>query len=498
MAGWLGQLLYGLCLSWSLTIGPALAADVAGLTPETVSPSVTQTAEQGEGLTVAYTWANEPDPQASSTIAHLLLPTVKTSALWIPVLLLIGYCLFWWRKNVTGPGLKMPAIVPLFELPTALSPGYLRYITQRSYDDIAFSSDLLNLVAKHGVALSQKEGKSSRWGFFKRLAKQEQWLSLLPSAGNTQLNDNDKQLLKTLFANDRKNINLSAAYQRPMLNARIWLAACCMKQEPQLFTRLGKAVPRAVYILLLIPLICGLLFHPGIAIVTVISLLLLLFGFTLLSLPLMMGVTLRSLQLMMLFRPSSEISDTKGRIHFFIFFTLFGLGAISISASMMFNMLDPTQLPAGYIGALLTSMLLCLIFFWRIPRYTQKGLNDLAIAKGLKLYLGAAEKYRYQSLYPPDQLVLHFERLLPVALALGVGKTWANTFQYLITTGTMPEVFTPTNWDSLQSFTRNCSSSSKPPPSRSDSSSSSGPSSSGSGSSGEGSSEGGSSGGGGC
>ncbi|PVZ87096.1 DUF2207 domain-containing protein [Serratia sp. S1B] len=447
---------------------------------------------QGEGLTVAYTWprtvlANAPDPQASSPLVHLLLPTAKTAALWIPVLLLLGYCLFWWRKNVTEPGLKMPAIVPLFELPAALSPGYLRFITQRSYDDIAFSSDLLSLVAKRGVALSQKEGKSSGWGFFKRLAKPEQWLSLLPSAGNTQLNDNDKQLLKTLFANDRKNINLSVAYQRPMQNARIWLEKCCTKQEPQLFTRLGKAVRRAVYILLLIPLICGLLFNPGVAIVTAFALLILLLGLTLLSLP-----------LMMLFRPSSVISDTKGRVLFFIFFTLFGLGVISFGAGMMFVMLDATQYPAGYIGALLASILLCLIFLWCIPRYTQQGLNDLAIAKGLKLYLGAAEKYRYQSLYPPDQLVSHFERLLPVALALGVGKTWANTFaQYLITTGAMSEVFTPTDWDRLHNFNRDCRSSSSPTPSRSNSSSSSGSSPSGSGSSGGGSSGGGSGGGGG-
>lgn len=117
------------------------------------SVQTSQPLKQGEGLTVAYTWprtilANAPAPETSSLLVYLLLPTVQTSVLWIPILLLIGYYLLWWRKNVTAIGLKMPPIVPLYALPATLSPGYLRYVTQRKYDAIAFSSDLLNLVAQ--------------------------------------------------------------------------------------------------------------------------------------------------------------------------------------------------------------------------------------------------------------------------------------------------------------------------------------------------------------
>ncbi len=64
-------------------------------------------------------------------LVHLLVPTLATSVIWLPLLLLVGYYGLWWRKNVTAAGLKMPPVTPLFSLPAAMSPGYLRFITQR-------------------------------------------------------------------------------------------------------------------------------------------------------------------------------------------------------------------------------------------------------------------------------------------------------------------------------------------------------------------------------
>ncbi|STV91272.1 Uncharacterised protein [Klebsiella michiganensis] len=55
-----------------------------------------------------------------------------------------------------------------------------------------------------------------------------------------------------------------------------------------------------------------------------------------------------------------------------------------------------TQLPSGYIGALIAALVLCVFIAWKTPRYTQRGLDELAIAKGLMRYLGTAEKHRYQ------------------------------------------------------------------------------------------------------
>lgn len=450
-----------------------------------------QTLGVGEGLTVAYTWprsilADAPAPEAASPLVHLLLPTTKTSALWIPVLLLVGYGLLWWRKNVTTVGLKMPPVVPLYALPASMSPGYLRYIAQRKYDDVAFSSDLLGLVAKRGVAITFKESKAKGPWFSKSRSMDEQWLSLQPDQNNKRLDANDRQLLSTLFRGTRKNLNLSQPYQRPMQNARKLLEKRCKDQEEQLFSKWGKFVRRGVYITLLIPVICCVLFSPGAAVITIPALLLLLLGITLLSLPLRLLFGRR------------QVLNTWGCVPL-LMSLIFGPLALLGSGIFMFGMAPLTLFPAGYVGALLAAILLCVSFGWMAPRYTQQGLNDLAVAQGLKMYLGAAEKHRYQTLYPPDKLVSHFESMLPVALALGVGKTWANTFaQYLISAGAMSEVFANADWDSVHHFSQSCRSSSMATPSSSSGSSSgSGSSYSGSGSSGGGSSGGGSGGGGG-
>lgn len=147
---------------------------------------------------------------------------------------------------------------------------------------------------------------------------------------------------------------------------------------------------------------------------------------------------------------------------------------------------------------MLTAIALCAFVAWKTPRYTQKGLNDLAVAKGLKLYIKTAEEKRYQTLYPPDQMVAHFESLLPVALALGVGKTLANTFaRYLSSTGAISEVLQQTDWRDMHHFYQSCHSAASEKPVERSEGGSSGSGYSGSGSSGGGSSGGGSGGGGG-
>ncbi|WP_300001310.1 DUF2207 domain-containing protein [uncultured Cedecea sp.] len=450
----------------------------------------TQPLGKGEGLTVVFTWSRDvlaaaEDPQAVSPLVHLLLPTLATIALWIPALLMIIYCLWWWRKNVTAVGLKMPVVVPLYTMPADMSPGYLRFLTHHKYDDVAFSSDLLALVAKGCVAITVKKTLNNPWlSKFRSLDKQ--WLSYQPEKKNQRLTADDKHLLGLIFYGDRKNINLSLAHQRPMQNARKWLSARNEKQKSKLFRELARPIRRAIYIILMLPVICGALFSPATAVMTIPALICWSFGIAMLSLPLSFLLDPR------------RVWDNWGLIPL-VFALLFGSFIIFGGGFFLFGAIPLTEFPAGYVGALIFSILLCIGFALKLPRYTQQGLNDLAVAKGLKLYLGTAERHRYQILYPPDQRISHFESLLPAALALGVGKTWANTFaKYLSQSGAMSEAFADADWKSMSRFSRSCSSSSMATPSRSSSSGSSGSGfSSGSGSSGRGSSGGGSGGGGG-
>ena len=437
----------------------------------------------GEGLTVVYTWprtvlANSPDPVSRWPWVHLLIPTPKTSVIWIPLLLMIGWYWRWWHKNITAVGLKMPPVVPLFSVPDTLSPGYLRYVTQRKYDEVAFSSDLLSLIAKRGMALTRKKVKTENT--WQSQPADEQWLTRLPEKNIRQLNSAEQQLLSKIFIEKKQSINLSTPHQKSIQDARKWRKKRAEVHHSTLFRPWSKPLQHCIFIALLMPIICGAWFSPRTAFLTIPALLFFIPG--ILLLPFSLKCLLTPLQ-----------SIRKWGLILAIFAVVFGPFAIIGSGLFMFGMQATTQIPAGYIGALLTAAILCELIGWKTPRYTQQGLNELAIAKGLELYIKTAEEHRLQTLYPPEQLIHHFESILPAALALGVGKTWADTFsRYLASTNTTSEIFEKTDWGSVQYFSQSCTKAAKAPVGRT-----SGGYSSGSGSSGGGSSGGGSGGGGG-
>ncbi|MBE1226284.1 hypothetical protein IH559_23040, partial [Salmonella enterica subsp. enterica serovar Enteritidis] len=109
--------------------------------------------------------------------------------------------------------------------------------------------------------------------------------------------------------------------------------------------------------MLLVPVICGLLFNTGIAFITIPVLLLLLLGINLLSLP-----------LKFLFSPK-QVLDSRGALSV-CFALLFGLLALLPVGLFIFYLPPLTQLPAGYLGALLVAILLCVTFTRMVPRYT--------------------------------------------------------------------------------------------------------------------------------
>lgn len=441
----------------------------------------TRPLSRGEGLTVVYTWprdilASAPKPEASLPLVHLLLPTQQTSLIWLP-LLLIGYYLLWWRKNVTAAGLTMPPVVPLYSLPATLSPGYLRFITRCQYDDVAFSSDILQLVARRGATLTSSQNKPADPWHADNGA--EQWLSRSFVEGNPRLDANDKQLLSILFSGKRKTINLSQAHQKLMQNALKELEKRCEAQRPALFRKWCKPLCHCIAIAMLVPVVCGVWFDPEIALYTIPSLLFLAVGLSLLTF--LLKCLLNPLKTGRDWWPNTVI------------FALLGCPANLIGSWLFLFGVEPAiRHPAGYSGALLTAIVLCLFVGWKTPRYTQRGLTDLAVAKGLKRYLKTAEKHRFEVLYPPEQMIAHYENLLPAALALDVGKTWANTFStYLSKTGAASEAFSSVSWGSIHHFSKACYSSSANPPVRISLSGSSGSGSSGGGSSGGGSGGGG-------
>ncbi|WP_081005621.1 DUF2207 domain-containing protein [Trabulsiella odontotermitis] len=439
-----------------------------------------------QGLTVVYTWprgilANAPDPDAVNPWIYALLPNEKSLVLWIPVLAMLVWFPVWCWRKVVRAGLKKPPVIPLYDIPEGITPGFIRYVSQRRFDNVVFSSDLLDLVARRTLSLTLKTPKASKQGFWSSSPKEEQWLSRQTEGRTVDITPDDQQLLKTLFPDAKRSINLNQAHQPVMQKALRLVEQRYSAQKSALFLGWRKAFWVGILLLLTVPLLCAVFINGGVGVLTLLALAFLLF------------TAMFAFIAFTVLRASSRGVMRWGCAPLI----LLAVSIPNVIAVMSWTTSMPLgQLPAGYIGALLAGMAILLVFGITVPKYTQQGLVALAMAEGLKRYLSTAETHRYETLYPPEQRVTHFERMLPYALALGVGETWANAFSdYLVDSGSMSEIFSNTDWHHVRSFSDSCRSSAMAKPSASRGGS--GSRSSGSGSSGRGSSGGGSGGGGG-
>lgn len=106
----------------------------------------------------------------------------------------------------------------------------------------------------------------------------------------------------------------------------------------------------------------------------------------------------------------------------FIVLTVFGGLAIGFFVTGAAN----GQLPllAALCGILVTN----LVFFFLMGAPTPLGRRMMDGIEGLRQYLTLAEKDRMNMAGAPEMSPRHFETLLPYAVALGVEKPWAETF----------------------------------------------------------------------
>ncbi|GHU38726.1 membrane protein [Betaproteobacteria bacterium] len=434
-----------------------------------------------EGLSVAYTWprsltADIPEPREDSLWHILFMPSSATLALWaVPLWLLIYFFL---GRLLMKP-VPMPEIIPLFDAPEGLSPGKLRYVVRRKYDGTAFAADLLHLVTKGAVSLRKGEPPV--------LAKRDK-----EEGGRRRqpLDAEERKALTRLFGKEQ-SVVLTSGYRENVKKAHAVLAERCTQEKEALLrpTRL-VSILGAIQVLLL-PLVADLLYSYGLASIFLVHIgivyCVLVFTFWYLVNSLHLGWLVW--RILDCFPASVQFAAS--------FILISGAFFYALATGLMVN--PYVYLPDGYLSALCA----CLLAWWAgrrlLPQRTLEGQKRLAWAKGLAMYLGTAERERFAALYPPEDSVERFEKLLPYALALDKGKTWANRFErYLEETQGKAEVFESTSWREVRSFRSvavGATYAAAPRVFSSDSSSSGGTSSGGS-TSGSGSSGGGSAGGG--
>ncbi|XYK82222.1 MAG: DUF2207 domain-containing protein [Labrenzia sp.] len=121
-------------------------------------------------------------------------------------------------------------------------------------------------------------------------------------------------------------------------------------------------------------------------------------------------------------RPSKELT-------FWLLFVVIFAGAVYLVMHLTAFILQvPPEiplLPAFVIGI----VLMFIVYANVIDIPTTHGRVVMDEIEGLKLYLSVAEKDRLNMTDAPDMSVLHFEKLLPYAVSLGVEKPWSTHFE---------------------------------------------------------------------
>jgi len=366
-----------------------------------------------EGLTVAVGFPKgfvaEP---SESEKWDMWLQDQRVFAIGAPavLILVLYYLISWWR---VGRDPARGVIFPRFKGPDGVSPAMANYITNRGIEGqrwVALAAACLSLATKGRLKLSKDD---------KNLVLE------MPEEG-TQANDEPlpkgEAVIESyirgrgtpLALNDKNGKAISALGDK-------FVSAINREYGGVYFKHNG-------YYLL-----------PGLAVsvVTIFSLFYFgnlsdaqfeqsfLFGFfTIFGIAGSVGLTILV---------QSLFDKTTGRsskaLAFWLVFAVIFAGAVYLVMHLTAFILQiPPEiplLPAFVIGI----VLMFIVYANVIDIPTTHGRVVMDEIEGLKLYLSVAEKDRLNMTDAPDMSVLHFEKLLPYAVSLGVEKPWSTHFE---------------------------------------------------------------------
>ncbi len=392
----------------------------------------------GEGLTVAYAWPKgivspPKEPFLRTFFARYHVHFLAA----LPLLLLFVYLLLWLRWGKDPP---MPVVIPLFSPSPEKTPGFLRYVSRMGMDDACFTAEILHLAVKGYIVIKKQEPEKKSDKALYSLQRTEKDPPGLPGA--------EKLLLAALFSGERKEVTIRNESSVVLGDAR--------KRLTKLFEKNGK----------------GFFFkNTGI---WCSGLFLLVVGWLLMS--------------------AGGQGELAGASAFLTaaFAVVCSLGASESIASGKFRRYDGSDLLAfivrrfipdflgnliilvvsGIVLAVLAAGALFFSGLWMVvvvlfelcawvvsllasaPLYvpllsfatavvivvfrelmtirTPEGNRVLAEAEGLILYMGTAERRRFEMLNPPEETPEVFETLFPYAFALDVAETWAQRFDSIL------------------------------------------------------------------
>lgn len=388
-------------LSTAVYTGPegatGKAARAFDLRPGAVSFETTAPLNSYEGLTVAASWPKGL-VQAPTLVEQLGYRLRENLALVVAVLsiaLLSLYYLRAWRRVRRRSSAQ---IVPQFEPPDDLSASAVRYIVRQRYDQHAFVAAMLQLIAGRVMRL-RKKGPVDQ---FERLQERvgepvlQKFVSKLFGKEDT-FTGGLAGAVNLADARERLGLELESHYNKlflfdfkaAVLGTLMWfvlLALCAMAAGWQSGEH---GVMLAVSVLTITPMLAVLMVSY-----------------------------------------SAWRQGTFRWVGFLFAFVM--IAPWTIAGAMAF--LDLARWgPLGVLPAVVfIVMFMVTVRAYRFLRgYTEKGHRIMDGINGLKRYLVTAEAPRMQALVTAQEQVEFYERLLPYAVALDVGKEWAASFSKL-------------------------------------------------------------------
>lgn len=366
----------------------------------------TRRLEPGEGFSVAAGWrkgiVSPPAPGITERLT-LLITRGKSVVMAIYGALFFAFYSIMWRRRGKDPEKK--PVVPLFEPPEGIEPGFAGYFREMTYGPELLAADILQLAVKGALRFAGKDDETVIFRTEKDLGE----LGLSPA---------EKSLAETLSAGAGPDgLKVTAAGAKTFHTAgQQHMKNCFQRSGAYHSGNLGAIFGGLLFFL---PMIWTTLYIETPLFADLLDTILV---------PVLLFLSAGLIWLAAL-----ELSKaTAGRrtfsrsyvigMAFLLFFA--GGGVLLIWNSLR---LDPV-VAGGYVFVSAT-----VFFFGRIlPARTERGARLAEVIEGLAMYLGTAERHRLALLNPPEETPELFEKLLPYALALGTAETWANSFSDIL------------------------------------------------------------------
>jgi uncharacterized membrane protein YgcG len=396
----------------SVYTGPQFSRDqnaqVTRQAPGVIEFQTTAPLDVAEGLTVAAAFPKgivAPPPAWRQWLYRLQDNLPLFVAVIGFVLVAAYYVRAWQRVQRRGSG----TVVPRYDPPESLSAPAVRYIARQRFDDTTYVVGMLQLIGMRAMRMTRKEPGTE----FERLDA-----GAPGNPGAVKVTDKWLYLmLRRLFRKDRSFIRETVLHN-PFENAQSGLQDGLSKAyDDTLFESNRRVATRGVQLWLLYLAAClaaAWWQFPPASYALMASLPFLMISIAVLTA--VLGSWIR--------RGRTSMSVLLGSIFLFLPMLLGGLAT-------QLTLAEPRGVGGlpGLLPVILFPVVIRAYHFLR--RYTPKGDALMDEIHGFKRYLTVAEGPRLQALVTPQEKLEVYERFLPYAVALDVGKDWARGFEGL-------------------------------------------------------------------